>query len=45
MGVVRLKYRMHILERTTPTLTHPLRRAPLQGGGDKYHGKAASYLI
>jgi hypothetical protein len=29
MGVVRMKYRMQFLERTTPTLT-----LPLQGGGD-----------
>jgi hypothetical protein len=29
MGVVCLKYRMQILDRTTPSLT-----LPLQGGGD-----------
>jgi hypothetical protein len=29
MGVVRLKYRMLLLDRTTPTLA-----LPLQGGGD-----------
>jgi hypothetical protein len=29
MGVVRLKYRMLLLDRTTPTLT-----LPLQGGGN-----------